>query len=117
MESKPRCFSANRKHMTPYDKILYPSYSHPQTHPDNLAVIGKLYGLNVPPVTGCRVLELGCGNGSNLIPMAWGLPGSQFVGIDLAEVPVRAAQEMAADLDIENVRLVAGDVMQIDSAW
>jgi methyltransferase-like protein/ubiquinone/menaquinone biosynthesis C-methylase UbiE len=103
--------------MTPYDKILYPSYSHPQTHPDNLAVIGKLFGLTAAPVSQCRVLELGCGNGTNLVPMAWGLPGSRFVGIDLAEVPVRQGQTMAADLDVENVRLVAGDVMQIDASW
>jgi methyltransferase-like protein/2-polyprenyl-3-methyl-5-hydroxy-6-metoxy-1,4-benzoquinol methylase len=107
----------NIRAMTPYDTVLYPSYSHPQTHPDNLAVIGKLYGLNPASIKQCRVLELGCGNGTNLIPMAWALPGSRFVGIDLAEVPVRAGQEMAADLDVENVRLVAGDIMQIDASW
>ena len=32
----------------------------------------------------CRVLELGCGDGGNLVPMALALPGARFVGIDAA---------------------------------
>src|SRR5437773_5405900 len=70
-----------------YDAVLYPSYTHPQTHPDRLSVIGTLFGLRPAPVEQCRVLELGCGNGTNLAPMAWGLPRSEFVGIDLAGRP------------------------------
>ncbi len=38
------------------------------------------------------MLEIGCGNGSNVIPMAYGLPGSEFVGVDLAAKPVEVAQ-------------------------
>ena len=41
-----------------------------QTHPDRLATIALLYGMAPRPVDRCRVLELGCGDGSNLIPMA-----------------------------------------------
>jgi tRNA G46 methylase TrmB len=68
--------------LTAYDEVLYPSYTHNQTHPDRLATIATLFGLTPAPVERCRVLELGCGNGSNLVPMAYGLPGSEFVGID-----------------------------------
>ena len=31
----------------------------------------------------CRVLELGCGDGGNVIPMAYALPEAEFVGLDL----------------------------------
>ena len=68
-----------------YDKIAYPSFLHPQTHPDRLAVMATFLGMKPKAVENCRVLELGCGNGSNLISFAYSLPESEFVGIDLAE--------------------------------
>ena len=60
--------------MNPYDKFLYPSYAYPQTHPDNLATLAALFGMEPAQVNHCRVLELGCGSGGNIIPMAFGLP-------------------------------------------
>ena len=42
------------------------------------------------PVTACRVLEIGCGDGGNLIPLAYHLPESHFTGIDLAAAPIAA---------------------------
>jgi hypothetical protein len=65
-----------------YDLMPDPGYPFPRTHPDNLAVVGSLFGIDVAPVTKCRVLELGCSNGGNIIPMAKILPDSEFVGID-----------------------------------
>ena len=97
-----------------YDVVAYPSYTHVQTHPDRLAVVGRLLGLEPAPVTSCRVLELGCGDGSNLVPMAFGLPGSQFVGIDLAARPIAQGQEMISQLGLKNVRLDHRDLAQFD---
>lgn len=99
---------------TDYDSVLYPSYTHPQTHPNRLAVIGTLCGLNPASPNRCRLLELGCGDGSNLIPMAWTLPDSEFVGIDLAAVPIARGREMAQELNVRNVQLAQGDVMHLD---
>ena len=59
-----------------YDEVLYPSYTHNQTHPDRLATLAWLFGVEAAPVQRCRVLEIGCGDGSNLVPMAFGLPES-----------------------------------------
>src|SRR3954462_4967292 len=100
-----------------YDQVLYPSYTHGQTHPDRLAVISRLFGLQTPPVGGCRVLELGCGNGANLVPMAWGLPGSEFLGVDLAGEPIAQGQRMITDLALSNIRLVHGSITEIDERW
>jgi cyclopropane fatty-acyl-phospholipid synthase-like methyltransferase len=47
--------------------------------------MAPLFGMRPAPVDRCRVLELGCSDGSNLIAMAYGLPQSQFVGTDFAE--------------------------------
>jgi hypothetical protein len=45
-----------------------------ETHPDRLAVIGRLFGLACPEPSRARVLELGCAAGGNLLPIAWHLP-------------------------------------------
>ena len=100
-----------------YDEVIYPSYTHPQTHPSRLGVIGALFGLNPAGADHCRVLELGCGNGSNLVPMAEGFPESEFVGIDLAGVPVALGQGMIQDLGLRNIRLVQGSVADIGADW
>ena len=67
-----------------YDRVPYPSHPFMQTHPDHLATIATLFGLKPASATKCRVLELGCASGGNLIPMALSFPDSQFVGVDLS---------------------------------
>src|SRR5438093_4154914 len=100
---------------TTYDEVLYPSHTHSQTHPDRLATIATLFGMTPAPVDGCRVLELGCGDGGNLIPMAFGLPGSEFVGIDLAARPIGSGQALVEALGLKNITLRPLDIMQISS--
>lgn len=100
-----------------YDEVPYPSLAFLQTHPDRLAVIATLCGMNPPNVERCRVLELACGDGSNLIPMAYGFPGSEFVGVDLAMKPVRAAQEMIQELTLENIRIEQKDLLDIGAEF
>src|SRR5947207_11190578 len=67
-----------------YDAIPYEGRAQPSTHPDTLATVALLYGLTAPPVERCRVLELGCADGGNLVPMAVTLPDAEFVGLDLS---------------------------------
>jgi methyltransferase-like protein/SAM-dependent methyltransferase len=96
-----------------YDSVPYPGLAFLQTHPDRLAVMATLFGMNPVAVERCRVLEIACGNGSNLIPMAYGLPGSQFTGVDLAANPVKFAQERIKRLDLKNTRVEQMDLMEI----
>ena len=96
-----------------YDEVPYPSYTHKQTHPDRLAVIASLLGLQPAPVDRCRVLELGCGDGSNLVPMAMSLPHSEFVGVDRAAHPVEAGNEILTSLGLKNIRIKQRDVLKL----
>lgn len=102
---------------TSYDTVLYPGKAYPRTHPDHLAALATLCGLHPASPEGCRVLEVGCGDGGNLIPMAYALPGSQFVGIDLAAQPVAAGRDAARMLDIENLELRQLNILDLDASF
>ncbi len=98
-----------------YDEVSYPSYPFAQSHPDRLAVLATLFGLSAAPVEDCRVLEIGCGDGTNLIPMALLLPESRFVGVDLAAHPIAKGQAMAEALGLSNITLQQLDIMKLSS--
>jgi SAM-dependent methyltransferase len=100
----------------PYNQVSYRTFPRRQTHPNRLAAVGKLFGLKAARVAECRVLELGCGNGGNLIPLAYHLPQCPFLGIDLAAQPVAAARKAARDLKLGNVELRAADLRTLNAA-
>ena len=68
-----------------YDALPYPGRAFPQSHPGRMAAQAVLRGVDPPLVEEARVVELGCGDGGNLVPMAFGLPEATFVGVDLNE--------------------------------
>jgi methyltransferase-like protein/SAM-dependent methyltransferase len=98
-----------------YDDVPYPSFTFSQTHPDRLATIAKIYGLNPADAENCRVLELGCGDGSNLNWIAHMLPNSKFVGVDLSAKHIDDATKNATEIGIENVEFHAADVMTLSA--
>lgn len=100
-----------------YDVVAYPGAPFAQTHPNRLATLATLFGLQPAPVQRCRVLELGCTDGGNLLPMALTLPESQFVGIDLAGSAIARGQAQARELGLGNVELHACDLRQVDASW
>jgi methyltransferase-like protein/protein-L-isoaspartate O-methyltransferase len=100
---------------TAYDEVDYPSYVYSQTHPDRLATIATLLGMNPAPVAACRVLEMGCGAGGNLIPLAFDLRESSFVGIDLAGSAIDQGRELIAALGLKNISLQQLDLMAFPS--
>lgn len=97
----------------PYDSVAYPSFPHPYTHPDHLAAMAILHGLSPAPVEHCRVLEIGCNEGANLIPMAYAAPRSEFVGFDLAGLPVARGKERISELGLRNARIFQSDVLNV----
>jgi methyltransferase-like protein/cyclopropane fatty-acyl-phospholipid synthase-like methyltransferase len=98
---------------TSYDEVLYPSYTHAQTHPDQMAMKATLFGMEPACVQSCRILEVGCGDGTNLISIGLGLPDARLVGVDLAEKPIEHGRNIVRDLGLSNVSLHAMSVMDI----
>ncbi|HEY0462036.1 MAG TPA: class I SAM-dependent methyltransferase, partial [Pyrinomonadaceae bacterium] len=103
------------KEIFSYDVMPYPSKFFLQTHPDRLAGLATLFGMMPARVEACRVLELGCGNGSNLISHAFNLPDAAFVGVDLAENHITEAKRAALELNLQNVEFYQMDVMEMSS--
>lgn len=99
-----------------YDQIPYNSGPFRQTHPCHAAVLPILFGLQPPPVRGCRVLELGCAAGGNLIPMAQDLPESEFFGIDLSARQIEDGQSLLAELRLENIQLRHMSILDVDES-
>ena len=99
---------------TPYDEIAYPTTAFRQTHPDRMATHAALFGLPFAPVAACRVLDIGCGDGANVIPMAVAYPGSQFIGFDLSERAIERGRGVIAALQLPNVQLETQDLATAD---
>ena len=93
-----------------YNDVPYTSMPDPARHPDRLATIGTLFGLDVAPIGTCRVLEFACGDGANLVPIAATLPDAALVGFDFASRPIARAQAMTRELGLANLRLLELDL-------
>lgn len=96
-----------------YEDVAYVGRPNPHSHPDRLAAIAALFGLSPPDPSTARVLEVGCGDGANLLPMAARMPGAHFTGCDLSSLLMSRAREMAEGLGLGNVELIEGDLREI----
>jgi SAM-dependent methyltransferase len=94
---------------TPYDELAYKSSPIEWTAPERLALTSLVHGGPRPRLDSYRVLELGCGNGSNLLPLAYYRRVSTFVGIDGALSHFKVAEERKAALGLSNIEFIHAD--------
>lgn len=99
-----------------YDDVPYPGYAFASTHPDSLATVAHLHGLDVPHAAQSRVIEFGCGNGGNLIPIASAFPAARLFGIDVAPGAIAHGRAEAASLGLTNIEFAVGDIATFTSA-
>ena len=90
--------------------FVYRTFARRETHPARIGALAQLYGLASPPPSKCTMLELGCGDGGNLIPLAEAYPESSFVGIDLSKDAIDKGQAEARELGLSNITLMCGDL-------
>jgi methyltransferase-like protein/cyclopropane fatty-acyl-phospholipid synthase-like methyltransferase len=100
-----------------YDVIPYESYAYKASHPDTLATVATLLGMRPAPPDRCRVLELGCASGGNLMPMALAMPGSSFLGIDLSARQVGYGQTALEAVGLKNVELRQASITDVDEGY
>lgn len=99
-----------------YDSVPYVTIPHRMTHPDRLASTARFMGVDVRRVADARVLEVGCGDGANLIPMAAALPSTSFVGCDLSARAVEAGRATIEALGLSNIELLHEDLRALPEA-
>lgn len=97
-----------------YDEVPYESFTYGQTHPQHMAMIGSLFGLNVPDIKTAHVLELGCAAGMNLFPLALTYPKAKFTGIDLSQEQIKFADTHKEALGLKNITFNKDDILTFD---
>ncbi len=99
-----------------YDELPYTCNAMPYAQPERLATVATLFGLTPPPVPSCRVLELGCGDGSNLIATAYTLPQTECVGIDVSAARIIRGQATISGVGLSNVQLKSMNILEVDDS-
>ncbi len=97
---------------TPYDRVAYPTTVFAQTHPERLAVLARLAGLDAVPPERSRILEIGGGNCVNLLSMAAMWPECEAHGFDLSSSAIARGIEIAQASGLSNVTLAVEDICE-----
>jgi SAM-dependent methyltransferase len=98
----------------PYDAFRYRSLPIEWTAPERLAAASLVHYGPRPRLVGYSVLELGCGDGANLLPMAYHRADSRFVGVDRAQGPIAAARRRQSENPIGNVEFILSDLADLE---
>lgn len=105
--------SQNRAQST--DAIPFSGLPVARLQPEHLEIIARLRGMQPAAAARARVLELSCGVGQNLLPLAERYPEASFLGIDRSAGSIEAAQQAAGELALQNVELRQRDILELDS--
>ena len=93
----------------PYDEVPYKSHPIEWTAPERLALASILHGGPRASLEDYRVLELGCGDGANLLPLANHRRHATFIGVDGALSQIEKANTRKSALELSNVEFIHAD--------
>lgn len=99
--------------LNPYDEVPYGGHTVPLAHPERLALAAMKRGLSPAPPDRCRILELGCAEGGNVIPLAFHLEGCEVVGVDASAVQIEQAKEARDRLGLDNLELRHANILEL----
>ncbi|MDC0935962.1 class I SAM-dependent methyltransferase [Pirellulales bacterium] len=100
-----------------YEELPYTNNAVVASYPLTLATVATLHGFQAPDPHRSRVLELGCGRGGNLLPMAESLPESRFVGIDQSPRQIEEACDGRETLGMQNVDFHVQDFLDVGQQY
>ncbi len=95
----------------PYDELPYRTIPTEWAAPEHLALASMLHGGPRQALDSYRVLELGCGNGANLLPLAFYRRNATFVGVDGAQSQIEVANERKLALGLVNIEFINTDFL------
>lgn len=88
-----------------------------ETSPQWLRWATYLGGRKPPSGKKIRYLELGCGQGFNLLLHASSHPSMEFLGIDFNPSHIAHAEELVRLSGLTNVKFVEGDFLELEKEW
>jgi SAM-dependent methyltransferase len=99
----------------PYDEVAYISETVPYASPGHIALCAH-WSHGFPAVSEqFSVAELGCGDGGNLLPIAFYNPSCSFLGVDSSAQAVERARDAATALGLRNIQFLQRDVRGLRS--
>ena len=101
--------------MNTTEETLYGDLAFFHTHPIHLAALAGFCGLEPPALDQCRVLDVGCGTGFNLIAMSRTLPRATFVGVDLSPNQIEWGRNIAKMVGASRIELHACPLQELDA--
>lgn len=105
----------NQETKARYDDLPYSSYAYQYSAPEQMAAVASLFGLSSVDVATARILELGCGSGGNLIPVALRHPQCKAVGVDISGVQIDEGRAFVERMGMENATLIEADLLDLDA--
>ena len=97
-----------------YDAVTYQGVVVQSCSPGHLALCSLWRHGPRPATKKFSVTELGCGDGSNLLPLAFYSRESTFVGVDNSAAAIHCAEEGARYLDLDNIQFIQEDVRTLN---
>lgn len=97
-----------------YDTLPYRHGAVLHSHPARIGAIARLLGIPAALPDRCRVLELGCAEGMNLLPLAERFPRAQFIGVDSSAGQIGVGEQARLVARLENAKLVCVDLRDYD---
>ena len=96
--------------MNDYESTRYLGLPIVAAHPHRLAWTSLVHGGPRPDLTGARIIEIGCGDGATLLPLAAHHPSWQVHGIDASPGAIKFAQDGAAAAQLHNATFTCEDL-------
>jgi len=100
----------------PYDAIPYIGAIAPNTSPAHMAICLLWHQRSHDQSQQHHFTELGCGDATNLLPLAFYNPASTFTGIDSSQAELGRARLGAECLGLENIQFILKDVRDLGPA-
>lgn len=79
------------------------------SHPQHIMARALVSGIEAPRLDGAHVLEIACGAGENLLPMAYWSPETSFTGFDSAKDKLAEAESSARELALRNIHFSSSE--------
>ena len=97
-----------------YMNYPYPSYSTEERKNIFAAELCRYRFLGLEPfLAGARIIDVGCGTGHRVLPLAQHFSVKEYVGIDHSSASLQVAEALVNELGMTNVTLLEGDLFKL----